>query len=54
MGDGESAQGNLVSMWPLSVDLPTETNRHSYQGHSSVFVLKREIFLSGMCFEMVC
>ena len=54
VGNGESARGNLVSMWPLCVDPPTETNRHSHQGHSSVFVPKRKIFLSGMCFEMVC
>ena len=35
------------------MDPPTETNRHSHQGHSSVFVPERDKFLSGTCFEMV-
>ena len=35
------------------MDPPTETNRQSHQGHSSVFVPKRDKFLSGTCFEMV-
>ena len=40
VGDGESARGELVSMWPLWVDPPTETNRYSLKEGINSFLVR--------------